>query len=245
MSFFSDLDKKDRKLLLWVLAAVLVLAVLAGIISTEKSDNETTVPSSFLAGQHGARAAYEILARYGYNIERWEDPLAELVGRSGPGTVVIIAEPSLYQIKDTRALRKILDRGGRIVVTGAQGGLLLPDGASKAPEDFTFAACLLKPEGLDALASTGEVWMIPAATWKLGNPAYRVQFTCAGQPAVVEYDSGKGHVVWWASSTPLENASIGRANNLDLLLNSIGPVEGTHIYWDESLHGDVRSVWSF
>jgi len=51
--------------------------------------------------------------------------------------------------------------------------------------------------------------------------------------------------VWWASSTPLENASIGRARNLDLLLNSIGPREGQHIYWDESLHGDVRSVWSF
>ena len=52
-------------------------------------------------------------------------------------------------------------------------------------------------------------------------------------------------MVWWASSTPLENGSLARANNLDLLLNSLGPREGHHFYWDESLHGDVRSDWSY
>jgi hypothetical protein len=62
---------------------------------------------------------------------------------------------------------------------------------------------------------------------------------------VVEYDWGKGHAVWWASSTPLENGSLARAQDLDLLLNSLGPREGHRFYWDESLHGDVRSTWSY
>jgi hypothetical protein len=44
---------------------------------------------------------------------------------------------------------------------------------------------------------------------------------------------------------PLENGSLARANNLDLLLNSLGPREGHHFFWDESLHGDVRSDWSY
>ena len=79
----------------------------------------------------------------------------------------------------------------------------------------------------------------------MGNPTQRIEYSCAGQPAVVEYDYGKGHVVWWASSTPLENGSLARANDLDLLLNSLGPREGHHFYWDESLHGDVRSDWSY
>jgi hypothetical protein len=61
----------------------------------------------------------------------------------------------------------------------------------------------------------------------------------------VEYDWLKGHAVWWASSTPLENGSLARAHNLDLLLNSIGPRQGHHFYWDESLHGEVRSTWSY
>jgi hypothetical protein len=51
--------------------------------------------------------------------------------------------------------------------------------------------------------------------------------------------------VWWANSTPLENGSLARANDLNLLLNSLGPREGHHFYWDESLHGEIRSTWSY
>jgi hypothetical protein len=43
----------------------------------------------------------------------------------------------------------------------------------------------------------------------------------------------------------LENGSLGRAHNLDLLLNSLGPRAGHRFYWDESLHGDIRSTWSY
>jgi hypothetical protein len=72
-----------------------------------------------------------------------------------------------------------------------------------------------------------------------------VEYDCGGQPAVVEYDVSAGHVVWWASSTPLENGSIGRAGNLDLFLNTLGGRDGNHVYWDESLHGDVHSSWFY
>ena len=51
--------------------------------------------------------------------------------------------------------------------------------------------------------------------------------------------------MWWASSTPLENGSLNRAHNLDLLLASLGPRAGHRFYWDESLHGEIRSVWSY
>ena len=142
-------------------------------------------------------------------------------------------------------MRQILERGGRVLSTGFWGALMLPGEAGDTPEEFDFAACKLEPEGLDPLAGSGEVWMVPQATWKVGNPAHRVDYSCAGQPAVVEYDWGKGHVVWWASSTPLENGSLARANDLDLLLNSLGPREGHHFYWDESLHGEIRSIWSY
>jgi hypothetical protein len=79
----------------------------------------------------------------------------------------------------------------------------------------------------------------------VGNPAQRVEYACAGSPAVVEYDWGEGHIVWWASSTPLENGSLSRARNLDLLLNSLGPRQGHRFYWDESLHGEIRTAWSY
>jgi hypothetical protein len=245
MTLLSSLDAKDRRLLLWCLGAGLVLSVAIALLLPDANSNSNPLPSSYLTGQHGARAAYETLVRSNYPIERWERPLAELAAASGPDTVVIFAEPLTREPRDLKAVREILERGGRVLATGFWGGFILPGEASQTPDTFTFAACRLEPEGLNPLAATGEVWMIPQAGWQVGNPAFHVDYTCAGQPAVVEYNWGKGHAVWWASSTPLENGSIARAHDLELLLASLGPRAGHNFYWDESLHGEIRSTWSY
>ena len=245
MKFLSSLDPKDRRILLWCLGIAISLAVLIGIKMPGANSNSNPLPSTYLAGQHGARAAYDTLLRSGYKIERWELPLSDLVATAGPDTVVIFAEPFTQEPANLKAVRQILEKGGRVLATGFWGGFILPGEASGTSENFTFAACKLEPEGLNPVAGSGEVWMVPEAGWQVGNPAFHVDYTCAGQPAVVEYDWAKGHAVWWASSTPLENGSLARAQNLDLLLNSLGPRDGHHFYWDESLHGDIRSTWSY
>jgi hypothetical protein len=245
MTFLSSLDATDRKLLLWCVGIALALAVATGFLLPNGNDNDNPLPSTYLAGQHGARAAYETLLLSNYPIERWERPLGELAATAGPETVVIFAQPFSRESDDIKAVRTIVERGGRVLSTGYWGGYILPGEASQTPKEFHFAACRLTPEGLDALAGSGEVWMVPHATWTEGNPAQRVEYSCANHPAVVEYDWGKGHIVWWASSTPLENGSLSRAHNLDLLLASLGPRAGHRFYWDESLHGEIRSVWSY
>lgn len=245
MKVLSTLDARDRKLVLSCLGVALSLAVLIGILLPSANSNDNPLPSSYLGGQHGARAAYETLLGANYPIERWERPLSDLAATAGPETVVIFAEPFSRETADIKAVRQIVEKGGRVLATGYWGGAILPGGMPNSSRTFNFAACQLEPEGLDALANSGDVWMVPQASWQVGNPSHRIQYGCAGQPAVVEYEYGKGHVVWWASSTPLENGFLSRGNDLDLLLNSIGPREGHHFYWDESLHGDVRSTWSY
>jgi hypothetical protein len=243
--FLPSLDAKDRRLLVWSVSIAIVLAVAAGVLLPNSDNDENRLPSSYLSGKHGALAAYEMLERSGYPIERWERPLAELAAQAGPQTVVIFAEPFTRERDDMKAVREILDKGGRVLATGIFGGFLLPEGNAGPGSSFSFAECKLDPQGLDPLAGSGEVWMAPTAAWQVGNPAARVQYDCAGQPAVVEYNWGDGHVVWWASSTSLENGSLTRAQNLDLFLNSLGPREGKRFYWDESLHGEIRSTWSY
>ncbi len=243
--FLPSLDPKDRRLLLWCGFAGLVLAVITGILLPNGNSNENPLPSTYLSGQHGAMAAYETLVRAGYPVERWERPLSELAASAGPETVVIFAQPFTRETEPIKAVQQILERGGRVLATGFWGGYLLPGASPSTPREFNFAACKLEPEGLDALADSGEIWMVPEATWQLGRPSDRVEYSCAGQPAVVEYAWGDGHVVWWASATPLENGSLARAHDLDLFLNSLGPKDGHHFYWDESLHGEIRSDWSF
>ena len=245
MSVFSSIDARDRRILFWSIGLAVCLAIIIGVLLPDANANSNPLPSTYFPGQHGARAAYETLLNSGYNIVRWERPLSELAANAGPDTIVIFAQPFTRAIEDIKAVKQILERGGRVIATGFGGGYLLPGGQPIMPTHFSFAPCQLEPDGLDPLAGSGTIWMVPQASWQLGNPIYRVQYSCSGQPAVVEYEWGKGHIVWWSSSTPLENSSLSRDQNLDLLLNSIGPGQGKHIYWDESLHGDVQSTLSY
>ncbi len=245
MKLPDTLDARDRKLLLACLAAVTALAFMMGVLARDQNRDDNPMPSSYLTGRHGARAAYDLLAASSYNVTRWEQPLADLAQQADARTVVIFADPLPSSPTDFKAVQEIVHRGGRVLVTGATGGELAPGGAVRPATQFQIASCRLTPEGLDALAGSGRVWMAPAAEWTLGNPLYRVQYDCAGEPAVVEYDQGAGHVVWWASSTPLENGSIGRDGNLALFLNALGPRAERRFYWDESLHGETRSEWFY
>ena len=246
MKFMSSLDAKDRRLLLWSIAVAIGLAVIIGFVMPNENNSDNPMPSTYLSGQHGARAAYESLLRSGLQYRA----LGAAARRTGSycRTRYRCHLCAPVHPRDRRLQRGTARLWSAAVASSPPdlwGGYLLPGGEAGTPKEFDFAACQLEPEGLDPLASSGEVWMVPEATWQVGNPAQRIQYSCAGQPAVVEYNYAKGHVVWWASSTPLENGSLARAANFDLLLNSIGPRDGHHFYWDESLHGDVRSDWSY
>jgi hypothetical protein len=245
MKLFAALDAKDRILLLGCLSAVAVLALLTATFARNQNRDDNPLPSSYLTGRHGARAAYDLLVESGYNVERWEQPLDELAGQANGQTVLILVDPFISSAADFKAVDAIVKQGGRVLLTGMAGGVLAPLESVQGTIQIGMAACQLKPEGLDTLAGSGAVWMVPEATWKVSSAIYRVQYTCGGDPAVVEYDVGAGHVVWWASSTPLENGSIARGNDLDLFLNSLGPRENHHFYWDESLHGEVKSQWFY
>jgi hypothetical protein len=244
MKLFSSLDARDRKLLVGCICAVVVLAVITALFARSEDSDDNPVPSTYGTGKHGARAAYDLLKANGYNIERWEQPLSDLPERTDEQTVVIFAEPDPTSPADFNAVKDIVARGGRVLVTGWLGGIMAPGGNSLPPQQLG-TACKLTPQALDPLAGSGEVWMVPEAAWGTDHPLDRVEYNCAGSPAVVEYTSGKGEIIWWASSTPLENGSIQRAENLNLFLNSLGAPQGHHFYWDESLHGEVYSDWFY
>jgi hypothetical protein len=246
MKLFPSLDAKDRRLLIGCMVAVLVLAFVTAFLSRNENDDDNPVPSSYLTGKHGARAAYDLLQASGYDVQRWEQPLSDLGERADSQTVVIFAEPDQGDIaaEDIKAVRDIVTKGGRVLVTGWSGGLIAPDGNAQPPTQLQ-TACMLTPQGLDPPAGSGEVWMVPEASWGFSHPLDRVQYNCSGTPAVVEYSVGKGEVTWWASSTPIENSTINRANNLNLFLNALGSREDHHIYWDESLHGETRTEWFY
>ncbi len=244
MTFLSSLDPKDRKLLIICMSVVVLLAIISAFFSRNQNSDDNVVPSSYLTGKHGARAAYDMLQASGYDLQRWEQPLGDLARQADSQTVIILAEPVYTSPQDAKSIDAIVERGGRVLITGFMGGQLAP-GSDVRPSLQFQSTCKLTPQGLDPLAGSGEVWMVPEGTWGDNRPRDRVEYNCTRAPAVVEYDEAKGHIVWWAASTPLENASIARGNDLNFLLNALGPRDGHHFYWDESLHGDVQSQWFY
>jgi len=249
MKLFSSLDVKDRRMLLIVFGLAVVFLVVLAVFTPGEDPNDSPVPDSYLAGHHGAKAAFTLLQQSGYVIDRWEQPLSALAAQAGPGTVLILAEPFSYEAEDRGSVATILRKGGRVLATGLRGGMLLPHSQVAGSREISFAACNALPDGLQPLASGGPIWIVPSAAWEETDANVRTAYICGSQPVVVEYSVGTGHAVWWASSTPLENSSIVRGGNLELLLNSVGPPQAAgqtqHLYWDESLHGQARSPWDY
>ena len=242
------LDAKTRRMF-WIAASLFVALIVLLAVFTPQDADTSTVPNSYLPGKFGAKAAYTLLEQSGYQIERWEQPLNELAEHANPQTVLIVAAPDTFERDEKSAVRTILRKGGRVLVTDFAGGMLLPATGVNPSKQVSFAACQAQPEGLQPLAARGTIWITPRAGWEITDPVMRTAYSCSGQPVVVEYPYGKGRAIWWASSTPLENDSISRGQNLELLLNSVGPAAGKHVYWDESLHGSLhgakRSMWDF
>ena len=82
--------------------------------------------------------------------------------------MLILAQPFTREQEDIEAVRGIVEHGGRVLATGFWGGMILPGSAVAPPKALNFAACKLEPEGLDALAASGEenftACTIPRAT---------------------------------------------------------------------------------
>jgi hypothetical protein len=238
-------DPRDRNLLIGcgVLVAILIVA-LAFFAPPRQGDRDPT-PYSYSTGEHGAKAAFEVLIRSGYTVERQNAPLSEIVGRIGEHTTLVIAEPYAQNVLDARAtIKQALDRGARVLATGSYGAMLLPEW-SLDERDFRWGThCQDEPNGFGDIANSGKVQVRGTTYWARTQPLQRVEYTCNGNAVVVSYASGKGEVIWWASSFPLQNVGIQHENNLALFLNSIGPVSN-HVVWDESFHGSSPSLWSY
>ncbi len=243
--WIGAVDPRDRNLLIGCGALVMLLIVALAILSPSRQDDKDPTPYSDSTGVHGAKAAFELLTKSGYTVERQNAPLSEIIDRIDEHTTLVIAEPYLQDFVETRAtLKQALDHGARVLVTGPSGALLVPNGNLDYHSGGMPTNCDAEPNGFGAIANSGKVQMRAGAYWQRTQPLQWVEYTCDGQAVVVRYASGKGEVIWWASSFPLENAGLERGDNLALLLNSIGPVSN-HVFWDESLHGESRSLWSY
>jgi hypothetical protein len=242
----KGLDSADRKLLIG--AGILLIAVLiaSAVISPQKTEGGQGFPSTYSAAWDGAKAAFLLLRDSGYNVERWENSPAEIPGDHA-NEVLILAEPVMPPSSEDRAaIREFLQGGGRILATGSSAAKLLPDAPSftegdELEEQKTFTPQMPSPLAADA----PEIKMLAPQNWQPQASSQLVIYGNKDTAAVINYQSGRGEVIWWGANTPLTNGGIRDASNLTLFLNSVGPANGTRILWDEYFHGAHSSLWAY
>jgi hypothetical protein len=240
-----SLDTADRKL---VIAAIVLLVVMVGVAAVLAPQEQPEGPtgSSYFAAPNGSKAAFLLLQQLGYRVDISTVALADLPDPES-GDVLVLAEPAEGDIgkADREHLAQYMEGGGRVLVTGRIGTLALME---KMPEAINpLAASELEypaivPGRLTDGAPT--IWMAAETRWRSEHAAVPL-YAAGGNIVAVTYRVGRGEVIWLAGATPLTNSGISQKNNLELLLNCLGPAATTHVMWDEYYHGARPSLSSY
>jgi Domain of unknown function (DUF4350) len=234
----TRMSSGDRKLLVIAGSAFVLLAV-AGVL-VAPTDTETALATTYSPESAGAKAAYLLLEETGYHVERWQRPYASLP--SDKHTVLFIADPEMTpDPSEKAAIARFMSGGGRVVTNGIQGGSFLPEDSSewnplqKGPWS-EFKA--LAPSEITRAAP--KITLAPVARWLgiSGIPLYGNR----DQTVAVRCLDGQGGAIWLASATPITNAGIKEAGNLEFLLAVIGDREQSHVLFDEYVHGYGKHV---
>ena len=233
----------DRRLMLWLGGAVLLIIVAVSIIAPATGSNDPR-PSSYNAAPGGAKAAYLLLESLKRPVMRWDQPLDELSSVDASRTTLLLAEPMYTALEKDRlaaAIKAFLERGGRVLTTGADGALMIPGGAVKGSRRLG-NLCYTEPEGPGPLARAGKVEMHDVVRWADAGADVFVEQRCGPDAVVVRIPVGHGEAIWWSSPTPLTNAELHNDADLKLLLASLG--DGRRILFDESLQQTTQTQWS-
>jgi hypothetical protein len=232
-----SLDRSDRKIVIGA-TAILVLLVAATAVLAPPQAAPAPASSSYSPAADGAKAAYELLGELGYHIERWAQPLPELPD-DPENNVLVISEPlGGVASSESEALERFVRRGGKLLITGPSvHNFVLGGGATT--QNYQAAAVSPISRG------TPVITMAATVRWQDDGANAAPIYAREGNAVVVAYKLGEGEVIWWASAMPLSNVGISAQGNLNLLLNSLGPSNGTRILWDEYYHGDRRSLSAY
>ena len=236
--------RSDRRMLL-ILSAVMVVLIVGVSVFAPRDEENDPRPTTYNIGPRGAKAAYLTLESLGRKVGRWERPLTELSDVDAARTTLVLADPQ-YAATDHDALKAelntFLQRGGRVLTTGSEGALLLPDAQTQTPSMFSGGLCETTPEGQGPLARAGSVEMRNEARWNAVGPRFRVDQRCGGEGVVAHYAVGDGEAVWWSSADPMENTELKHDGDLSLLMTSVG--EDRDVLFDEALESNPVTMWS-
>jgi len=238
----GSLTPGDRTLLLAAGAGSLLLITLSVTLSPAGGTTNAT-PTTYSAASGGAKAVYLLLLAARYPVTRWEQSPLDLPDEAN--ATLILADPQDAPTSEERsAVRQFIERGGRVIATGASGAFFLPE-HRVVPDPIagmTWKRMASRSPSFVARAAP-EITLAPQAYWEADDSALPLYSDVdeALKVRVIKADVGRGEMIWWASATPLTNAGVQEPGNLEFVLACIGDTH-RQILWDEYFHGHQQSL---
>ena len=229
------LDSADRKILV-VAGSVLGITLLISLAVSPSAEESVPYPSTFSAASDGAKAAYTLLPELGYQVEHWRKAPSKLLEHGVQTVLVVNVLTENPTVEDRESLERYVQSGGKMLAVGMSSTQLIPH-SELFPDVPHFAwqtYRALIPSGVTSNAP--EIVMAPTVYWRRSDYDSDVQYGDRDRGVVVSYRYGKGEVIWWATPDPLTNSGITQKNNLQLLLNSLGPAGERTVLWDDYFH---------
>lgn len=230
--------------------AILVLAVaLIAVLSSLRAANTAahhSEPSTRDTGASGYAALYDLLAREGVRVDRFEQPVAQLP--ASRGTLVLAGDGALDAAAPSPDAVKFLDAwvrgGGRLVILdgvvsrGTRRALGLPLAQSMTSSALAVTACGFPPHLRGAPVSGTYAAAYPAAC-----RADRATLLASGSHAgAMLYRRGRGLIALFSTSTPFDNLHLAQRANAAV---AYALFAGAPVFFDERVHGYAagRSFW--
>ncbi|HKU67817.1 MAG TPA: DUF4350 domain-containing protein [Candidatus Baltobacteraceae bacterium] len=225
------------------LAAVAIL----GVLRASQHAVQQSEPSTYDTGVNGYAALYDVLAREGARVERFELPIGELT--RGTGTLVLAGKGALSAAAPSSSALAYLDRwvraGGRLVVLDESPGrdarrtLSLPATRRLAArQTLAEAGCAFAPALRGArVAGSFEAGYAPECSVR-----HATVISAGSLAAGIAYPHGRGIVVAVTTPAIFDNLHVSQAANAKAAYAILG--RGA-IAFDERVHGYAagRTFW--
>jgi hypothetical protein len=217
---------------LGIAVAIVALNVLLAFVRSLTGGTPGGPPSSsYATGPAGVAAYAELLERSGRRVSRLRRAVSE--STLDTGETLLLLDPGYVGKDDADALRRFVDDGGRLLVSGATDSWLdrLVDRPPDwSPDEITSPAPLAPvPE----LAGVRKVTTAGRGAWT-GGGALPVLGT--GERALLDVAGDGGRLLLLANTSPLQNRLLDEADNARLGLALAGSA-GRPVRFLESFHG--------
>lgn len=245
----AGLDTGDRKILIIAAALLLLMTVAALLVTPPAGVEDSGIPTSYSAGSSGVKAAFLLLKELDYDVARWESSPLDLP-QEAAGVTLILASPNprfAPSAEERQAVHRFVRNGGHVLAILTWDTRFVPDAPEQIPnpnfgdlDSYPFSPQAASP----LVEGAQEIHMAQGPRYRSAVHEYIPVYGDAEGAVVVTYRAGEGRVTLWSTATPLTNAGIRIAGNLNLFLNSVGDPEN-EILWDEYFHGRHGSLWTY